>query len=161
MVLPNVGLCACWASTIVIMLRKLFSNESVRELAPQLILLSVVTSLALNTTAMRRHRVERNLKFNNNLELLTLVRDQLRYDRRRTLSHSPEICAKMVLAGFKPSDFGFDSSVASDAESSLTPYSRHLSWYEAFFSSKNQQDVANVPDAPRVESTNEDDWNGT
>lgn len=142
------------------MLRRLFSNESVRELAPQLFLLSIVTSLALNATTIRRQRDERNLKFFHQRELLTGVRDQLLYDRRKTLTHYPEICKKMVLAGLKPSDYGFESSVASDAESSVAPYSRHLSWYEALFSNKNNQDIARVPATPRVQSTNMDDWNG-
>ena len=66
----------------------------------------------------------------------------------------------MVLAGLKPSDYGFESSVAYDAESSVAPYSRHLSWYEALFSNKNNQDIARVPATPRVQSTNMDDWNG-
>lgn len=149
-----------YISTAPSMFSRLFRNESIRELAPQLVLLSVVTSLALNATAIRRQREERNLTFHTQVELLTRVRDQLRYDRRRTLMRSPEICKKMVLAGLKPSDFGFESSVASDAESSIVPYSRHLSWYEAFFSSKNRPDKAGVPEAPKVESTNEDDWDG-
>lgn len=142
------------------MLRRLFSNDSVQELVPQLILLSIVTSLALNVTAMRRLRRERNLKFANQRELLIQIRDQLRSDRRLTLLHSPDFCKKMVLVGLKPSEFGFERTIASEAESSLAPYSRHLSWYEVFFSNKSHRGQAPSPDIPRVESTNEDDWDG-
>lgn len=103
---------------------------------PNFVFLSVVTSLALNTTVQLRLRDERNRQFMIQRELLRRLRDQLRISRRRTLSDTPNICKQLVLAGLRPSDYGFEGMAVKDAEETTKVHHPHLSWYEVFFTGR-------------------------
>lgn len=69
-------------------------------------------------------------------ELLRRLRDQLRISRRRTLSDTPNICKQLVLAGLRPSDYGFEGVAVKDAEETTKVHHPHLSWYEVFFTGR-------------------------
>lgn len=112
-------------------------HNGIVRVASDFVLLSVVTSLALNTTMQLRSRNERNREFVIQRQLLVKVLEQLQNNRRQTLLNTSSICKQMILAGLKPSEFGFDSAEASDIEGSMKSYHSDLSWYEAFFSQKS------------------------
>jgi len=112
-------------------------HNGIVRVASDFVLLSVVTSLALNTTMQLRSRNERNRDFVIQRQLILRVLEQLEKNRRQTLLNTSSICKQMILAGLKPSEFGFDSAEASDIESSMKSYHSDLSWYEAFFSQKS------------------------
>lgn len=113
------------------------SKEGIARAIPDFIFLSVVTSLALNTTVQLRLRDQRNREFVIQRELLKRLRDQLRTNRRRTLTDTPNICKQLVLAGLKPSDYGFEGGAVKDAEETTRVYHPHLSWYEVFFTGRS------------------------
>ena len=112
------------------------SKDVIARAIPDFVFLSVVTSLALNTTVQLRLRDERNREFMIQRELLRRLRDQLRISRRRTLSDTPNICKQLVLAGLRPSDYGFEGVVVKDAEETTKAHHPHLSWYEVFFTGR-------------------------
>ena len=94
-------------------------HNGIVRVASDFVLLSVVTSLALNTTMQLRSRNERNRDFVIQRQLILRVLEQLQNNRRQTLLNTSSICKQMILAGLKPSEFGFDSAEASDIESTL------------------------------------------
>lgn len=99
-------------------------------------MLSVVSSVALNTTLLIRDRNLRNRSFRLQREVLINLREQLRTDRSIVLAKSPEICRQLVKVGLKPVDFGLDEASSCAAEADVTPFHRSLSWYDVFFSRK-------------------------
>ena len=113
------------------------SKEGIARAIPDFVFLSVVTSLALNTTVQLRLRDERNREFVIQRELLKRLREQLRVNRRRALADTPSICKQLVLAGLKPSDYGFEGVAVKDAEETTKVYHPQLSWYEVLFTGRS------------------------
>lgn len=127
-------------------------KEGLRRVVPDLIFLSIVTSIALNTTVQLRLRDERNRQFIIQRELLRRIRDQLKTTRE--LSNASNVCRQMVLAGLIPSDYGFRGTEAKNAEETTNKWVHpHLSWFDVFFSGKLKQ----LPDNKYDESV-EDEW---
>lgn len=116
------------------MFARLRYNETASRLIPQFLMLSVVSSVALNTTLLMREREVQSRSFRLQREVLVNLREQLRLDRSATLARSSEICRQLVKVGLKPVDYGLNETDSAEAEADVTPFHRKLSWYDVFFS---------------------------
>lgn len=129
-------------------------GETARALIPQFLMLSVVSSVALNTTLMIRERELAARSFRLQREVLQNLREQLRMNRSATLARSPEICRQLVKVGLKPTDYGLDSEDSAHAEADVVPFHRDLSWFDVFFSRRKVDQQYN----PKSTLSSETDW---
>ncbi|KAI3624227.1 hypothetical protein CBS14141_002655 [Malassezia furfur] len=129
-------------------------SETSRALIPQFLMLSVVSSVALNTTLIIRERELGARSFRLQREVLQNLREQLRMNRSATLARSPEICRQLVKVGLKPSDYGLDNEESAHAEADVVPFHRDLSWFDVFFSRRKVDQQYN----PKSTLSSETDW---
>ncbi|WFD00168.1 hypothetical protein MYAM1_002915 [Malassezia yamatoensis] len=97
-------------------------------------MLSVVSSVALNTTLLIKERNVSTKIFRLQREVLQNLRDQLRIDRAHTLARTPEICRQLVKVGLNPADYGLDENESATASADVQPFHRNLSWFDVLFS---------------------------
>lgn len=119
----------------------MLSRSRIAELVPQLVLLSAVTSVALNTTMQQRWSRIRDYEHAQQMDVLRGVNAELDKGRRRPPAH--ELARQLVRVGLRPSDFGFTSTEALEIERAMSAWHRPLTWYEALFTGKKPFD----PDA--------------
>lgn len=124
------------------------------QLAYDLALLSVVTSLALNTTLLVREREIRNRSFRLQREVLTNLRQHLQTNRAATLGRAPEVCRQLVKVGLKPAAYGLDERESATAEADVVPFHRDLSWYDVFFRRRKLDEQHR----PQTQLSSEQQW---
>ena len=108
-------------------------TPTVRTLASQLLGLSIVTSLALNTTIQLRQRDERNRLYIKQKEILTTLLQQLRSGQRITHTQESHICKQLVKVGLHPEDFGFQGDHVREAKEVTTHVHEPLNWRDVLF----------------------------
>ena len=115
------------------------------ELVQQLTLLSVVTSIALNTTLQQRWSRVRHTDFALQRDTLARLRAELGRGVRDPTSVRG-MARQLARVGLRPSDFGFTSKEALEIERAMVAWHRPLTWFEVLFRGKKPIDPEAVPE---------------
>ena len=116
----------------------MLSRTRIAALVPQMVLLSAVTSVALNTTMQQRWSRIRDQEHAQQMDVLRRISADLDRGRKRAPSH--ELARQLVRVGLRPSEFGFVSREALEIERAMTAWHRPLTWYDALFRGKKPFD---------------------
>lgn len=130
----------------------LLDRRRLVALVPPLALLSVVTSVALNTIRLRREAVARDRTFRSQREVLRQLKRHVESSPSEVLARSTDVGRQLARVGLKPSALGFSGAEVAEVEDAMAEWHRPLTWFEALFRGRK------MPEQMDYQAKSDQEW---